>query len=82
MEIIPAPPCTRCGRNYVDGSQDLCRECLLGHMDPAYFQRPRWFRCDCGKRAVIVVLVRVGMGGVYAMRLPLCKDCLKIEEEM
>ena len=37
-------------------------------------------RCDCGRPAVTVANVRVGEDGAYLVRLPLCAECLKIEQ--
>ena len=37
-------------------------------------------RCDCGRPAVTVTNVRVGEDGAYLVRLPLCAECLKIEQ--
>jgi hypothetical protein len=82
MEIKPAPPCKHCGRIYVDGSLELCRECLLGRFDTASPPKPSSLRCDCGRRAITVILISVGEDGVYTMRLPLCERCLKIEQMM
>ncbi len=44
--------------------------------------RSRRLRCDCGKIAITVRLVRVGCDPQYTIRLPLCASCLQIELEM
>ncbi|MFZ0535068.1 MAG: hypothetical protein WAM09_18010 [Anaerolineales bacterium] len=42
--------------------------------------RSRRQRCDCGKLAVIELLVRVGTDPQYTVRLPLCPGCLALEQ--
>ncbi len=44
--------------------------------------RSRRLRCDCGKLAVTVRLVRVGCDPQYTVRLPLCTSCLQLELEL
>ena len=81
-KLIPAPPCQRCGRIYADGFDGVCNACRLSsqrNYDRAYDSVPH---CDCGRKAVIVVLVQVGTEGAYTERMALCKRCLKLEEEL
>ncbi len=42
----------------------------------------RRLRCDCGRMAVKVLLVRVGSDPQYTVHLPLCRDCLELEHSM
>jgi hypothetical protein len=49
--------------------------------DPPARRHRRQF-CDCGRVAVTVKLVKVGTNPQYTIRLPLCKACLKLEQEM
>jgi hypothetical protein len=73
--------CRVCGRLYVQGKNGLCRACQRAKTQ-ARTRGPQHkrLRCDCGKPAVTVAAVRVGEDGVYLVRLPLCADCLKIEQ--
>ena len=43
-------------------------------------QRRRPLRCDCGQEAVTIIQVRVGADPQYIIRLPLCQECLKLEQ--
>lgn len=82
LKLIPAPPCLVCGRMFVDGQEGVCNACLLSrrrNYDRAYDSVPY---CDCGRKAVTVVLIQVGTGGGYTERMALCKRCLRLEEEM
>jgi hypothetical protein len=73
--------CRICGKLFEVGSRTICRPCQRAqkHLRSRGAQRKR-LRCDCGKPAVTVVDVRVGEDGVYQVRLPLCADCLQIEQ--
>lgn len=73
--------CRVCGRLYEQGKNGLCRACQRAKKQ-ARSRGPqhRRLRCDCGKPAVTVANVRVGEDGVYLVRLPLCAECLKIEQ--
>lgn len=76
-----APPCQRCGRIFVDGFEGVCNACLLSQergYKRAYGSAPY---CDCGRKAVIVVLVALGVEGVYTERMALCERCLKLEDK-
>ena len=42
-------------------------------------RRRRRLRCDCGRIAVTVISVRVGIDPQYTIQLPLCRDCLSME---
>ena len=42
--------------------------------------RQRRLRCDCGQPAVTVLSVRVGSDPQYIVHLPLCPNCLKLEQ--
>jgi hypothetical protein len=44
--------------------------------------KQRRLRCDCGRLAITVRLVRVGSDPQYTIRLPLCPACLKLEQEL
>ncbi len=78
--------CRVCGRLYEAGRDGICRPCqrantpagARGKSPPR--KKHKRLRCDCGKPAVTVVEVRVGEDGVYRVRLPLCADCLAIEQ--
>lgn len=79
-KLKPAPPCLSCGRMFVDGLEGICNACLLSKRrkyNRAYESIPY---CDCGRKAVIVVLVQVGVEGAYTERMALCERCLKLEE--
>lgn len=87
MPMRLAPPCDQCGAPYLHGTRSTCDRCLrlqrrsrrapVGHS-------PRQMRlnCDCGNRAVVVVLVQVGIteDGFTEQRLALCRSCLRQEE--
>ena len=86
--------CQVCGRLYETGASGICRACqrASGRADGAGAQRSRTrpkpatrkkhkrLRCDCGKPAVTVLPVRVGENGIYQVRLPLCAECLELEQ--
>lgn len=82
MPIRYAEPCDTCGAHYIDGSRTTCRRCLLGKQNRRRRSR-RKTRCDCGKWAVAVILVQVCSpdGEVSLQRMPVCRACLKVEEE-
>ena len=44
--------------------------------------RQRRLRCDCGKLAIKILLVRVGSDPQYTVQLPLCQQCLSLEENL
>jgi hypothetical protein len=73
--------CRVCGKLFEVGSRSLCRPCQRAqkHLRSRGAQRKR-LRCDCGKPAVTVLDVRVGVEGVYRARLPLCAECYAIEK--
>ena len=73
--------CRVCRRLYVHGKNGLCRACQRAKKQ-ARSRGPQHkrLRCDCGKPAITVANVRVGEDGVYLVRLPLCAECLKIEQ--
>lgn len=73
--------CRVCRRLYVQGKNGLCRACQRAKKQ-ARSRGPQHkrLRCDCGKPAITVANVRVGEDGVYLVRLPLCAECLKIEQ--
>jgi len=75
-----AAPCTRCGQLYVDGTSQTCRHCLRGKIK----QRSRAVLCDCGKPAVQVALVVVGLldDSPSTERMPLCAACLEALRQM
>jgi hypothetical protein len=65
---------------FVDGVGDVCNACLMRvRMNPRS-ARNRAIFCDCGHKAVMVVWVNVGEGGIYLERMALCKQCLALEE--
>jgi hypothetical protein len=78
--------CRVCGRLYETGRDGICRPCqrakgsTRARSNSPPHKRHKHLRCDCGKPAVTVVDVRVGEDGVYQVRLPLCADCLQIEQ--
>lgn len=77
--------CRVCGRLYELGRNGVCRACRRtnrngeGQGNLTRHKKHKRLRCDCGKPAVTVKVVRVGEGGVYQVRLPLCADCLEVE---
>jgi len=74
--------CQVCGRLYVTGSRRTCRACQREKGRPRAWrwkERPP-LRCDCGKPAVIVVEVEVGLDGAYHMRMALCEECYRLEK--
>lgn len=74
--------CRLCGEMFEVGRDGICRPCLRARAKArlARQRRHRPLRCDCGKPAVTVLPVRVGMNGVYLARLPLCAECLAVEQ--
>jgi hypothetical protein len=42
----------------------------------------RRLRCDCGQLAVTVLTVQVGTDPQYTIHLPLCRDCLILEQSL
>ena len=44
--------------------------------------RQRKPRCDCGQLAIKILLVRVGTDPQYTVPLPLCQECLTLEENL
>ncbi len=80
--ITIAPPCQRCGRIFVDGQGEVCAACLRGQRANSRTTKVRALICDCGRRAVTVIWVRVGEGGVYPERMALCARCLKLEKDL
>lgn len=78
--------CRVCRRLYEQGRNGVCRACQRAKRDASGQNRQtrhkkhKRLRCDCGMPAVTVKLVRVGEDGVYLVRLPLCADCLQVEE--
>jgi len=81
MPIQYAPPCLICGGRYVAGTETLCKECLAGRRKRSLRRKRGRLRCDCGRPAVTVVLVYVGLPeqGLSAERMALCPDCLEVE---
>jgi len=82
MAIHIAPRCQRCGAHYLDGTRTTCRRCLRLGKSRRRRTKIR-FRCDCGRMAVTVALVKVGDPdeGLSEVRLPLCPQCLQEEQE-
>ena len=74
--------CRLCGDLFESGSDGICRPCLRARAKArlARQRRQRPLRCDCGQPAVTVLPVRVGKNGVYQARLPLCAECLAVEQ--
>jgi len=50
--------------------------------DRPHRQRNRRLFCDCGRPAIVVKLVIVGSDPQYTVRLALCLDCLRQEDDM
>ena len=84
MPIVEASRCVLCQRIYVEGRGGVCMACRQAKRKGSTKRRPAGIPCDCGERAVIVVLVRVGteVDGISTMRMPLCRACLEIEKEI
>jgi ribosomal protein L37E len=84
-----APVCNRCGRIYLEGVSGVCSACLQAERRQrtrSYHQRARQrpIACDCGLPAVTVLLVNVGRqsDGFQTVRMPLCRRCLQLENDM
>ena len=81
---VPTDPAKRTGlwrgqasdRPYKDRPDEDCAD-----EDHPRHRRPRRLRCDCGGMAVTVVTVKVGIDGMYSVQMPLCEDCLRLEQE-
>ena len=84
MAIIEAPRCILCDRIYVEGQAGVCSACLRAKRKGNQNRRNIPVPCDCGEKAVTVILVRVGTteDGFSTVRMPLCVNCLKIEKEI
>ncbi len=87
MPMRLAPPCDQCGAPYLHGTRTTCDRCLRLQRrsrgaPAAHSPRQMRLNCDCGKRAVVVVLVQVGIteDGFTEERLALCESCLRQEE--
>ena len=79
--------CRVCGQLFEVGSNGVCRPCRRAgsKIDRLRRGKPRrrtgqHLLCDCGQPAVAVKVVRVGLDGAYQARLPLCADCLRLEQ--
>jgi hypothetical protein len=44
--------------------------------------KPRRLRCDCGQIAITLLTVKVGSDPQYTIHLPLCRDCLALEQSL
>jgi len=42
--------------------------------------KSRRLRCDCGQIAITMLTVKVGSDPQYTIHLPLCRDCLALEQ--
>jgi hypothetical protein len=76
------PPKTQI--NGISSSEGSVLVKQVGQRKPNPMRKPRSMknrrqRCDCGRLAVKVLLVRVGSDPQYTVHLPLCRDCLKLE---
>jgi hypothetical protein len=82
MPILYAARCDTCGALYLQGSRTTCRNCLRGKKGRKRRSRGQ-IRCDCGEQAAAVILVKVCNpdGEITLQRMPVCKDCLAVEEE-
>lgn len=87
MPIRLAPTCDQCGALYLHGTRSTCDRCLRmlrsKHRSPvSHARRQPRLNCDCGKKAVAVVLVQVGTTeeGFTEQRMALCQGCLRQEE--
>jgi hypothetical protein len=84
MPVRFAAPCDQCGSLYLEGTNTTCLRCCRFKSKPTRRWRTKQrLRCDCGKTAVSVILVRVGYyeDNLSEERLPVCGDCLEIEKE-
>jgi hypothetical protein len=58
------------------------------HLPPAQaalkkqYTRKSRLMCDCGRPAVTVKMVKVGIDPQYTIRLLLCAECIKLEQEL
>ena len=84
MPIIEAPRCVECERIYVEGRGGVCSACLQAKRKGRGYQRKAGIPCDCGEKAVTVILVQVGTekDGITTVRMPLCGECLQLERDI
>jgi hypothetical protein len=84
MPIKEAPRCIECERIYVEGRAGVCSACLQAKRKGRRYQRRAGIPCDCGGIAVTVILIKVGTekDGITTVRMPLCGECLKLEQEL
>jgi hypothetical protein len=87
MPMRLAPPCDQCGAPYLHGTRSTCDRCLRlqrrkRRAPLAHSPRQPRLNCDCGNKALVVVLVQVGITEeeFTEERLALCQDCLQQEE--
>ena len=82
MDIRLAPPCNRCRQPYLTGRKGVCNTCHSRDRRKSNLNRlPRPLLCACGKTAVAIILVEVGIDDVYTVRLAVCQDCLQSEQD-
>jgi hypothetical protein len=64
------------------GHKQVCRSCRIRRRQgKTGTTRHRPLRCDCGRPAVTVLIRSVGLDGVYQVRLPVCEECKRLEEQ-
>lgn len=85
-----APKCAHCGGIYLEGTGGVCTTCRRKARNSARKQaapvkrKRRSPTCQCGRKAVTVLSVRVGRmsDGFYTVRMALCRSCLELERAM
>lgn len=82
MGVTIKPACEHCGQPYLNGSETTCRTCLRSLSDPDGRLHRVALKCDCGKVAVAVILVKIRVGELINREpLAVCTECLQIERE-
>jgi len=84
MAIKYAGPCNECGAIYLDGTKSTCSRCLRLRGQRKNRRRLEIrFKCDCGKMAVAVILVRIGPeDDLREERIAVCEGCLEEEQKI
>ncbi len=73
--------CRACGRIFLGGRDGCCDLCLSGR---ARRRKASSLRCQCGKKAIQVMLATVITPEQVALELeiPLCQDCYELESRL
>lgn len=78
--MVILPPCPICGGLMSSTKCGICKTCYERRRVGRTGRR-RFYKvyCDCGKPAVVVIVVRVSD---HKELMPLCSDCFEIERKM